>query len=119
MDFLELTFVKIFGWMNETLFFLSFLNAVTTDYGRQGKPFFGKISNFWAWADKFWGIWGIFGRFVSTHFGTLSSLSMFSINQPLFLQKTKPLQIPNIYLELGFEIEFGPQKIRDLAIVCP
>ena len=43
------------------------------------------------WADKFWGIWGIFSRFISTHFGTVSSLSMFSINQPLFLQKTKPL----------------------------
>ena len=37
-------------------------------------------------------------------------------NQPLFLQKTKPLY-PNIYL--GFEFEFGPQTIRNLAIVCP
>ena len=40
------------------------------------------------WADKFW---GIFGQFISTHFGKVSPLSMFSINQPLFLQKTKPL----------------------------
>ena len=40
-------------------------------------------------ADKFWGIWGIFGLFISTLFGTLST--MFSINQPLFLQKIKPL----------------------------
>ena len=38
-------------------------------------------------ADKFG---GIFGQFISTHFGTLSPFSMFSINQPLFLQKTKP-----------------------------
>ena len=38
-------------------------------------------------ADKFWGIWGIFGRFISTHFGTMSPLSMFFINQPLFLLK--------------------------------
>ena len=38
------------------------------------------------WADKFRGIWGIFGWFISTHFGTVSPLSMFSINQPLFLQ---------------------------------
>ena len=46
------------------------------------------------WADKFWGIWGIFDRFISsTHFGTVSPLSMFSIDQPLFLQKTKPLFI--------------------------
>ena len=59
------------------------------------KHFFIKIPNFWAWqtiwADKFWGIWGIFGQFISTHFGTVGPLSMFSINQPLFLQKTKPL----------------------------
>ena len=40
------------------------------------------------WADKFW---GIFEQFISTQFGTVSPLSMFSINQPLFLQKTKPL----------------------------
>ena len=56
---------------------------------------------------------------------------MFSINQPLFLQKKLSLyiQIPNIYLGLGlglglgfefeFEFEYGPQIIRDLAIVCP
>ena len=38
------------------------------------------------WAQNFWGIWGSFGQFISTHFGTVSPLSMFSINQP-FLQK--------------------------------
>ena len=88
-------------------------------------PFFIEIPNLWAWvdnfwADTFWGIWGIFGQFISTHFGTVSPFSMFFINQPLFLKKTKPLypcQVPNIYLGLGFE--FGPQRIRDLAIVCP
>ena len=70
------------------------------------------------WADKFWSIWSIFGGFISTHYGNVSPLSMFSINQPLFLQKTKPLiNIPNIYLGLVFE--FGPQRIRDLVIVCP
>ena len=41
--------------------------------------------------DKFWSILGIFGRFISTHFGTVGFLSKFSINQPLFLQKAKPL----------------------------
>jgi hypothetical protein len=44
-----------------------------------------------SWAGKFWGIWGIFGQTISTHFGTVSPLSMYSIYQPLFLQKTKPL----------------------------
>ena len=43
------------------------------------------------WPDEFWGIWGIFGQFISTHFGTVSPLSMFSTNQPSFLQKAKPL----------------------------
>ena len=43
------------------------------------------------WADKFCGIWGIFGRTISTHLGTVSSLSMFSNHQLLSLQKTKLL----------------------------
>jgi hypothetical protein len=46
---------------------------------------------------------------------------MFSINQPLFLKKTYAFifksQILLGLLELGFE--FGPQRIRDLAIMCP
>ena len=83
-------------------------------------PFFIEIPNLWAWADNFWadtfwGIWGIFGQFISTHFGTVSPLSMFSIIQPLFLQK-KSFYI-HIYLGLGFE--FGLQRIRDLVILCP
>ena len=68
----------------------------STDYGRQIKTFFHLNPEFFVhgqtnWADKFWGIWGIFGQFIRTHFGTVIPLSMFSINQPLFLQKTKPL----------------------------
>ena len=31
------------------------------------------------WADKFWGIWGIFSWTISTHFGTVSPLSMFFV----------------------------------------
>ena len=62
------------------------------DYGRPMKPFFSLKSRTFGlgqtnWADKFWGIWGIFGQTISTHFGTVSPLSMFSIIQPLFLQK--------------------------------
>ena len=68
-----------------------------------------RIGNFWAWADK---IWGIFGQFISTHFGTVSPLSMFSINQPLFLQKTKLLYPNPKYL-------FGLQRIMDVAIIRP
>ena len=59
------------------------------------KPGFIEIPNFWAWADNlaenFGGISGIFGQIISTYFGTVSPLSMFSIIQPSFLQKTKPL----------------------------
>ena len=29
------------------------------------------------------------------------------------------IQIPNIYLGLGFEFEFEPQISKDLAIMCP
>ena len=57
------------------------------DYGRPMNPFLIEIPIFQAWADKFWGIWSIFGQFISTHFGTMSPLSMFLINQSLFLQK--------------------------------
>ena len=67
--------------------------------------FFIEIPNFRAWADKFWGIWGIFGRTISTHFGRVSPLSMFSIIQPSFLQRTKPLY--PLIIRMGFE--FGPQ----------
>ena len=45
-----------------------------TDYGRPMKPIFIEI--------------------ISTHFVTVKPLSMFFINQPLFLQKTKPIH-PN------------------------
>ena len=70
-----------------------------TDYGRQMKPFFSSKSQTFGlgqtiWADKFWGICGIFCQFINTHFGTVFPLPMFSINQPIFLQKTKP-QYPN------------------------
>ena len=66
-----------------------------TDYGRPMIPFFIEIPNVWVGqtnrADKFWSIWGIFGRTISTHFGTVSPLSMFSIIQSLFLKKAKLL----------------------------
>ena len=64
------------------------------------EAFFIEIPNFWGLGRQFgqisfWSIWGIFGRFISTHFGTVSPLYMFSIIQPLFhciiiFTKTKP-----------------------------
>ena len=51
--------------MQVFLFFLS-LNK-STDYGCPMKPFFLiEIQNLWTQADKFWGIWGIFGQ-ISVH----------------------------------------------------
>ena len=73
------------------------------------EAFFIEIQNFWAWTDKFLGIWGIFGQTISTHFGTMSPLSMFFIIQPLILQKPKP----------NISFEFGQQRIMDIASVCP
>ena len=85
------------------------------DYGRPMKPFRLGQTN---WADKFLGIWGIFGQTISTHFGAVSPLSMYSIIQPLFLQKLS-LYIHNAKIHLGLGFEFGLQRIRDLAFVCP
>ena len=64
-------------------------------------------------------LWVFSAQLSALIFGTVSPLSMFSIIQPLFLQKTLSLytHIPNIYLGLGFE--FGPQRIRELSFVCP
>ena len=43
------------------------------------------------WADQFWGVWGIIGWFGILVLWVPSPL--FSSNQPLFLQKTKPLYL--------------------------
>ena len=82
-------------------FFWLFSMLVCTDYGRPMKPFFIEIPNVWAWADKLWGIWGIFGQTISTHFGTVTLLSKFSIIQPLFeflQKKPQPLYLYSKYL---------------------
>jgi hypothetical protein len=54
-----------------------------TDYGNPIKPFSSKSQTFGVgqtiWADKFLGIWGIFGQFISTHFGTVSHSPYISI----------------------------------------
>ena len=71
------------------------------------KPFLSKSQTFGLkqtiWADKFWGIWGIFDKFIINHFGTVSPLSMLCINQPLFLQMNKPLN-PNLKYLFGVGI---------------
>ena len=66
-------------------------------------------------ADKFWGIWGIFGGTISTHFDTVSPLSMFSLFNHYFYKKLSLyIQISSIYS--GLEFEFGLQRISDFAL---
>jgi hypothetical protein len=53
------------------------------------------------------GTFGVFSTDLSAlgHFGTVSPLFMFSINQPLFLQKPKPLYPnPNFFFGIGIGI---------------
>ena len=63
-------------WSGEQMKSSIVLVGKITDYGRPMIPFFIEIPNFWVGqtnrADKFWSIWGIFGRTISTHFGTVS-----------------------------------------------
>ena len=55
----------------------------------QWSLFSSKSQTFWAWADNLGrilgGIWGIFGQFISTHFGTVSTFSIFSNYNPLII----------------------------------
>ena len=81
----------------------------TTDTQRE--LFFGKFHFLGAWAENFGGIWGIFGRTFLTHFGTVSTLSMFSIIQQIFLQKTKPL-----YLHPKYVFGIGILAAKELGI---
>ena len=72
------------------------------------------------------GIWGAFGghlgyfRSIYQHpFWYCESLVCFPFISHYFYKKLSlyKFKTPSIYLEL--ELEFGPQRIRDLAIVCP
>jgi hypothetical protein len=92
-----------------------------TDYGRPMKPFFYQKSQTFGlghtiWADKFWGILGIFGQTISTHLG-LPCPCFPLINHYFYKKLSLYIHIPDIYLGLGFE--FGPQRNSNLSIVCP
>ena len=99
------------------------LILTSTDYGRPMKPFFIEIPNFWAWADKFGQInYAACGVFLVNLSAPILVLWVPCPCFPLidhyfYIKLILCIQIPNIYLGLGFE--FGPQRIRDLAIVCP
>ena len=64
------------------------------------------------WADKFWGIWGIFGRTVFlVQWVPCPCFPLF--NHYFYKKLSLYIHIPNICLGLGFK--FGPQRIRDLV----
>ena len=100
------SFWKIKKWFDKVLWIYKNVDgwlwrSPTMD--AQWSLFFIEIQNFWAgqtnWADKFWGIWGIFGWTISIHFGTVIPLFIFSIIPTIFLQKTKPLY-PHININI-------------------
>ena len=94
------------------------------DYGRPMKPFIIGIPNFGLGRQigqinfgvgRIWGIFGLNNQHPFWYYE-------FSIIQPLFLQKLSLyVLIPNIFwgLGLGLGFEFGSQRIRNLAFVCP
>ena len=70
------------------------------------------------WADKFWGIWGIFGQTNQHYFWYSDFLVYFLLLFSYYFYKKLSLciHIENFNFGLGFE--FGPQRTRDLAFVC-
>ena len=89
--------------------------AWTTD--AQWSLFLLKSRTFWLvkinWADKFWGIWGIFVQTFSTQFGTVSPLNIFF---PLFNHNSYKLFIWDWDLNLNLGCK---ELLRYLAFVCP
>ena len=63
---------------------------------------------------KFFETFGVFlaGLHISTHFGTVSSLPVFFIIQPLLLQKTKPLHPASNYLFGSWIWIWAPKNLR-------
>jgi hypothetical protein len=65
------------GFYYTKVIILNDLMSQVMDYGHPERAFFQKSHTFGLgktnWAEKFWGIWGIFSQFISTHFGTVGS----------------------------------------------
>ena len=78
---------------------------------KPNEAFFYQNPKFLGSGSKFWGIWGYFDQFINTHFGTVSLLSMFSINQPLFLQKTKPLYSRSNFFGVDWDLNLGRKEL--------
>ena len=111
---------KVLALVLYTRFVLGPLLSRTTDYRRPMKHFFIKTLGLGQtiWADKFWGIWGIFGWFSAPIFVLWVPCPCFPLFHHYFYEKLSLyIHIPNTHLGLGFE--FCPQRIKNLAFVCP
>ena len=93
--YIMLIFVEFPSWNS-----ILWLTGQSTDIGRPMKPFLLKSQTFGLgqtnWANKFWGIWGIFGQTISTHFDTLSIFN--SIIQALFLKSQAFISTTQIFI---------------------
>ena len=70
------------------------------------------------WAGKFWGISGVFGRFISSHFRPSFLVWVHILHWSTIIStKNSAFIFKSQIFRLGFE--FGSQRIRDSAIVCP
>ena len=103
------------------------------DKRRNGKKKYLRMPNeaFFHWNPKLLGLGRQIGQINSGAYGVFSA----ELSAPILVQSvpcpcfplfnhyfykklTLYIHIPNIYLGLGFEFEFGLQRIRDLAFVC-
>ena len=65
------------------------------------------------WADKFWGIWGIFSQTISTHFSTVSPLIMFFRYSTIISTKKLSLLSPSQIFIWDGDLNLG---CKDLGI---
>ena len=80
-----------FDFRNDASFALFLIMFQSTEYGHPERASFQKFETFGLeqtfWAEIFRGIWGIFGRTISSHFGTEFLVHVF--NYSTIISKTK------------------------------
>ena len=91
-----------------------------TDTQMTHRELFWKIPNFWAWEEIGSTILEVFGVFSADLSAPILVLwvrcpCFTLINHYFYKKLSLYIQIPNMYLGLGFE--FGPQRIRDITFV--
>ena len=86
----------------------------STDYGRQAfsskSKFLGFRRTFWA--DKFWGIWCIFGQFISSHFGAESLVHVFSESTIITTKSQDFLFKSQIFFFSNWDLNLGRKEFE-------